>query len=85
MQPCIKVLVSVLIIALQLFLLSYTGLLVSTFMNFKLMLLEKIPLPIEVTLSGIVTEVNPVQIRKTALPIEVTLFGIVIEVKPLQP
>ena len=37
-----------------------------------------------VTLSGIVTEVKPVQYEKAPAPMLVTLSGIVTEVKPVQ-
>ena len=45
---------------------------------------EKAPLPIEVTLLGMVTSVKPVQPEKAELPIEVTLLGMVTSVKLVQ-
>ena len=39
----------------------------------------------EVTLLGIVIEVNPLQLQNAYSPMEVTPVGMVIEVKPLQP
>ena len=41
--------------------------------------------PIEVTLSGITTEVNELQFLNASSPIEVTLSGISIDVSDLQP
>ena len=41
--------------------------------------------PMFVTLSGIVTEVKPVQPENAKLPMLATLSGIVTEVKPVQP
>lgn len=38
-----------------------------------------------VTLSGMVTDVKPVQLRKAAYPMLVTLSGMVTDAKPLQP
>ena len=38
----------------------------------------------EVTLSGMVTEVRPLQPEKARSPMEVTLLGIITEVRPLQ-
>ena len=46
---------------------------------------EKAPLPILVTLLGILIEVSPLQPEKVLLPILVTLFGILIEVSDVQP
>ena len=46
---------------------------------------EKAELPIDVTLSGMVTDVKPLQSRKAELSIDVTLSGMVTDVKPLQP
>ena len=46
---------------------------------------EKAALPIAVTLSGMVTDVKPLQPRKASCPIDVTLSGMVTDVKPLQP
>lgn len=40
--------------------------------------------PIDVTLLGIVIDVNPEQLEKAEYPIDVTLFGISIDVKPEQ-
>ena len=45
----------------------------------------KVPLPIFVTLFGMVTEVSALQLSKAPLPIFVTLFGMVTEVSALQP
>ena len=45
----------------------------------------KAPNLILVTLSGIFTDVNDVQLKKTRSPILVTLLGIFIEVNPIQP
>lgn len=39
----------------------------------------------EVTPSGMVTDVRPVQPEKALLPIKVTLLGIVMEVRLVQP
>lgn len=40
--------------------------------------------PIDVTLSGMMTEVKFIQVLKTESPMEVTLFGMVTEVRLLQ-
>ena len=40
--------------------------------------------PIDVTLSGMVTDVKPLQPEKAYSPIDVTLSGMVTDVKPLQ-
>ena len=45
---------------------------------------EKAPLPMNVTLLGMVTDVKPLQSEKAPSPIDVTLSGMVIDVKPLQ-
>jgi hypothetical protein len=39
----------------------------------------------EVTLSGMVTPVNPLQLPNASLPMEVMLFGMVTLVNPVQP
>ena len=41
--------------------------------------------PIDVTLSGMVTDVKPLHSRKAYEPIDVTPSGMVTGVKPLQP
>ena len=46
---------------------------------------EKAALPIDVTLSGMVTDVKPLHSRKAYEPIDVTPSGMVTDVKPLQP
>jgi hypothetical protein len=40
--------------------------------------------PIDVTLSGMVTDVKPLQNEKALPPIDVTLSGMVTDIKPLQ-
>ena len=47
--------------------------------------LLKASFPMLVTLSGIVTDVRPVQPEKAAYPTLVTLSGIVTDVRPVQP
>ena len=86
LQPTISSLLSVCIIALQLFLESYTLLFSSTFMDVRLGQSSNVVLPlIEVTLSGIVIEVKLEHPENAPLAIEVTLSGIVIEVKLEHP
>ena len=46
---------------------------------------ENAQLPIEVRLSGMVTEVKPLQPENAQPPIEATLSGMVTEVRPVQP
>ena len=60
-QPTIKVLVPISIIALQLFRESYMGFLSSTTMDVKPLQLAKAPPSMLVTELGIVTEVRPLQ------------------------
>ena len=81
-QPVINSLSAVLIIALQLFLESYTGLLLSTFITAKLEQLIKASQSSEVTEYGIVMFVKPEHSEKTLELIVVTEFGIVMLVKP---
>ena len=83
-QPIMRVLVAVLIIALQFSRLSYTVLPLSTIIDFKLEQLRKALCPILVTLLGIVTEVREEQLEKAIFPILVMLLGIVTEVKEEQ-
>ena len=85
LQPEINVLVSVLIIALQLSLESYTEFPLLTTIDSKLLQPMNAELPIEVTELPIVTEVSPLQLLNALLPIEVTELGILIlPVNPLQ-
>ena len=76
MHPIINVFVSVLIIALQLFLLSYTVLFSSTIILVKLEYPPNAEFPIFVTLSGIVKFVNSLQLTNAPFPIFITLFPI---------
>ena len=39
----------------------------------------------DLTLLGMVTDVNPLQLRKADLPIDVTLLGMATDFNPLQP
>ena len=84
-HPVIKLFFDVLIIALQLFLLSYFSLFSSTNMLIRFGQLPKAKLPILVTLSGIVILVKDIQLENARSPILVTLFGIVTLVKDVQP
>ncbi len=77
--------VAVSIIALQLFLESYTEFPLSTEMLVRPLQYGKIPLPMEVTLLGIMIEVRPLQPPKAEEPMDFTLLPKVAEVKPLQP
>ena len=82
-QPSINVFVEVSMMALQLFLESYTVLPFSTTIELKF---EPPTVPsIYVTLAGIVMEVRPLQPQKAPPPMLVTLFGIVMEVRLEQP
>ena len=83
-QPLSKVLVSVSIIALQLFRLSYTLFPFSTVIKVKLLQPENAELPMLVTLLGMVIEVKLLQPENAEPPILVTLLGMLIEVKLLQ-
>jgi hypothetical protein len=82
--PIIKVLVAVSIIPLQLFRLSYTGLLLDTFIFISLDPLNAL-LPILVTLPGIVIEVNEVQSLNALSLILLIPLDRVTDIKPLQP
>ena len=84
LQPAIRVLVAVSMIALQLSRESYTVFPFSTDMDVRLGQLEKANPPINVTLLGIVSDVRAEQPWKVLCPIDVTLLGIVTDVKPEQ-
>ena len=77
--------VTVLTIALQLSLESYTEFSLSTMMLSKLLQPVNASSPIEVTELGITTEVKLLQPVNAYLPIEVTELGISTDVKLLQP
>ena len=85
LQPDIRVLFPVCIIALQLFLLSYTAFPSVTFMLSKLLQFLNVLLKIEVALSGIVMLVKRVQPSNALSPIEVMPSGIVKFAKLVQP
>ena len=85
LQANMRLAVCVSIIALQLYLESYTVFPLSTLIDSTPVQPLKAPLPIDVTLRGIFIEDRLVQLWKAALPIDVTVFGIVTEVRPLQP
>ena len=76
LQPATNILVDVFIIALQLFLESYTLLSASTIIDPSSEQLEKAESPILVTLLGISMLVSPEQPQKTPSSIHVTLLGI---------
>ena len=82
-HPAISVLVFVSIIALQSFLESYVAFPFSIFIEVRLVQPAKTPLPMAVTLLGMVMEVRPVQ-WENAPPMLVTLLGMVTEVRPEQ-
>ena len=71
-QPAINVFVAVLIMALQLFRLSYTAFPSSTDIDVRPEQLEKASLPMLVTLLGMVTEVKLLQPAKASSPMLVT-------------
>ena len=52
---------------------------------FVISVFTKAPLPIDVTLLGIVTELSPVQPEKAQEPIDSTPFGIIMEESSLHP
>ena len=85
LQPAIRVFVAVSIMALHPSRESYILLPPSTSMLVKLLQPEKVHLPIDVTLLGIVILVKLLQPEKAQVPIDVTLFGMVTLVKLLQP
>ena len=84
LQPSIKVLVLVSIMALQPSRESYIALPSSTTMEIRLLQPKKALPSILVTLWGIMMEVRLLQLLKADFPIFVTLSGIVMEVRLLQ-
>ena len=85
LQPAMRVLVAVLIIALQFSRLSYVEFLLSTTMEVKEEHPTKAPTTMRSTLFPMVTEVREEQPEKAPSPMLVTLLGIVTEVKEEQP
>ena len=85
LQPDIRVLFPVCIIALQLFLLSYTVFPSFTFMVSRLLQPLNVSLEIEVALSGIVRLVKLVQSLNAESPIEVMPSGMVKSAKLVHP
>ena len=81
LQPAIRVLLAVSIIALQLLRESYLVFPLSTMMDVRLEQLEKAPPPIDVTLLPMVTEFRLEQPLNVSFPIDVTLLGMVISVR----
>ena len=81
LQPCVRILEEVSIIALQLFLESYFKFSLSTFIEVRELQPEKAECPMDVTFWGIVMEVSPVQSLNAYWPMDVTLFGMVIEIR----
>ena len=84
LQPAIRVLLAVSIIALQLSRESYFGFSDATSMDTRFEQPRNTEPPMLVTLFGIVTEVSPEHLSKAEPTILVTLFGIVTEVSPEQ-
>ena len=80
-QPCIRLLVAVSIIALQLLRESYFVFPLSTEIDVRLEQNPKGVSPIDVTLLGISMDVSLEQKLKAPSPIDVTLWGIVTDVK----
>jgi hypothetical protein len=85
LQPKIRVLVSVSIIALQSLRESYFGLLWSTTIDEILLHFKNAPLPIDVKLIGTTMNAKLVQSPKAETPIDVTLLGILMDVILVQP
>ena len=85
LQPATRVFVAVSMMALPLFLLSYVVFPTLTTIEARLEQAEKAPLPMLVTLLGIVTDVRPEQPQKALSPMLLTLSGIVTDVSPEQP
>ena len=74
----------VLMIALQSFRESYSGLLSSTLILVKSVQPKKAPVPIDVTLLGMLTEDRLLHRPNAELPIDVTLLGMVTKDRLLQ-
>lgn len=83
LHPTMSLLVAVSMMALQLFLLSYTELPASTVMVVSWLQYMKILPSMLVTEAGMVIDVNPVQFLKALKPILVTEFGMVKDCKPV--
>ena len=85
LQPAIRVLLAVSIIALQLLRESYFLFPLSTDIEVRLLHSLNAYLPMLVTLLGMVTEVRPEQLWNALSPMLVTLLGISMEVSLEQP
>ncbi len=85
LQPAIRVLEDVSIMALQLFLESYLGFDGSIKMVFNIEQHQKTRLPMLVTLLPMVTEVSPEHPQKASFSMLVTLLGMVMEGRLEQP
>ena len=81
-HPFINVFEAVSMSALQSLRESYTLFPSSTMIEVKFVQFRKTPLPMLVTLSGIVIDAKPVQPSKALLPIEVTPSGIIVFTHP---